>query len=435
MGQTVRDQSIFLRPSTYAIGSLFLTILSSATTLAAPQLLSEHDFAAFVLLASFFQLAARFDFGLSERADQYGAGRGNQAEARQNLVAARFAIALIVMVIALSLILSFDFVSAAISKIDLLLALSGGLLAMISVGPVTIARSRNDIRSFTKLALALQLGMTIPRLLGLLASGTTGCYSALLAWYLLFAIRSLRSLKGTAFDMKAFSDEIGKSIPLFTFSTLWLCYQFSARWISASISNPEIFSTLAFAFNLLAVMTGTVTTIGQAYYPRFLSLMEKREQKAISILFRKDTIALLSGLFCALLLGLPLLPLGLSYFYLKHLPYLANIYVVTIAIIPLSLSLWFIPLITAITRRPLTDTFIVLIPSFLSLFALMGLGNRWAGASGQAHGILFASFTPLILMFGLLYHYKIARAHSALYFLILPTLMTGMLFLEIETVL
>ena len=418
-------------PATYAISSLFLTILSSATTLAAPRILSEQEFSSFVLLASFFQLAARFDFGLSERADQYGASQDPITGGSKHLIAARFLIAGMMFTCVTILIILLPINFSFISKLELLLTIAGGLLAMISVGPVTLARSRNDIRTFTILALSLQIGMTAPRFIGLLISGTVGCYSALLIWYSIFSLRALRSIKLKHFSEKTLIHELLNSFPLFIFSTLWLCYQFSLRWISALISSPETFSKLAFALNLLAIMTGTLTTIGQAFYPKFLVLESKNQRHEINLLFQKDSIILVSACFIMLAICLPFSSYGLLYFYVKHAPYLINILILSTAIIPLSLSLWFTPLILALSKRPLIDAALVLTPSFAGMFGSMLLGDHIAGATGQAIAISTASFIPLILVFVLLYHYKIASIHSVSYFIGLPIILSGILFFEI----
>ena len=421
-----------MKPSTYALSSLVLTVLSSATTLLAPRILSETEFAAFVVLTSFFQMTSRFDLGLSERADQHSARRMSLMNGSDSLIAARFVIAASIFALSFIALSLFKIQIPMISNTDVLLALGSGLLAMVAVGPVTVARGRNDIRTFAILALSLQLGMTAPRFLGIIFGGTTGCFSVLLIWYFLFSTRALLGLKTAKIECKALLNEIRNALPLFAFSTLWLGYQFSARWISVFISNPESFAQLAFAFNLLAIMTGTLTTIGQAYYPKYLVLASNHQTKELDDQFQKAAITLLLGFFFVLLLGLPFMHAGLSAFYVNHLKNITKIMIMSVAILPLSLALWFTPLILALTLRPLIDALFFLMPSFLSLLILMVIGNQFASSQGQAYAILASSFVTLILCLTLLTRHKITSIRSASSYYNLSFGLTLFLLIEIH---
>ncbi|MEI6572555.1 MAG: hypothetical protein WCO61_03315 [Alphaproteobacteria bacterium] len=391
------DLSSFLtKPSAYVLSTLILTGLSSATTLAAPALLTADQFASFVLLASFFQLAARLDFGLSELADRYGHSSDNAHEHSNYLIHARWLIALVLMpfIALLSFLVSRN--NNLLSPLDLLLALCGGMLAMIAVGPVTVSRAKNNIKEFAILALTLQLGMTVPRLIGLVIGGTTGCYLVLSLWYLVFAMRSGRTLRLDTTKWKEIISPLRQSLPLFLCALMWLCTQFMPRWISASISSQHDFAQLAFAFNLIALATGTLTTIGQAFYPRYLVLHREQKKALLQNLIWKDLLLLVCGTFVGLAILLPLMPYGLHLFYPRYYEVRGETLIMVISLLPLVATLWYVPFILAITRHPLRSIGLLTLPSSLGLLVLITLFYRHFDVEGQAFAVLVSSFIPVL---------------------------------------
>ncbi|MEN9753727.1 MAG: hypothetical protein RLZ07_109 [Pseudomonadota bacterium] len=390
--------SFFAKPSAYVLSTLILTVLSSATTLAAPALLTADQFASFVLLASFFQLTARLDFGLSELADRYGHSSDNAHEHSNQLIQARWLIAIVLMplIALLSFVVSWN--NSLLSPLDLALALCGGLLAMIAVGPVTESRAKNNIKDFAILALTLQLGMTVPRLIGLVIGGPTGCYLALSLWYFVFAAQSWRILR---FDTSKWNEIIWplrQSLPLFLCALMWLCTQFMPRWISASISSQHDFAQLAFAFNLIALATGTLTTIGQAYYPRYLVLHREQKKAPLQRLIWKDLLILIFGSFFGLAIILPLIPYGLHLFYPRYYEARAETLIMVISLLPMVATLWFVPFILAITRHPLRSIGLLTLPTSLGLIISMAMFYRLFGVEGQALAVLISSFIPVLAL-------------------------------------
>jgi len=388
--------SFFAKPSAYVLSTLILTGLSWATTLAAPALLKADQFASFVLLASFFQLAARLDFGLSELADRYGHSSDNAHENSSPLIQARWLIAIVLMPFIALLSVTLSQNNSLLSPLDLLLALCGGLLAMIAVGPVTISRAKNDIKDFAILALTLQLGMTVPRLIGLVIGGTTGCYLALSIWYLAFAARSWRTLRFDTSNWKEMISPLRQSLPLFLCALMWLCTQFMPRWISASISSQHDFAQLAFAFNLIALAMGTLTTIGQAYYPRYLVLHREQKKALLQNLIWKDLLILICVSFIGLVIILPLIPPGLHLLYPRYYEARGETLIMVISLLPLVATLWFVPLMLAITRHPLRSIGFLTLPTSLGLIIIMTLFYRLFGVEGQALAVLISSFIPVL---------------------------------------
>lgn len=405
------------KPSIYAASTLFITALGSATTLLAPALLTSTEFADFILLASFFQLASRLDFGLSELADRYGARKNDWEFTTTHFIKLRWIIGFTCLPLLLLIALGNSQIDSLISSVDLALALSGGLLAMIAVGPVTIFRAQNRIKDFAVLALGLQLGMTAPRLFGIALGGTTGCYGALFLWYVIFAFRSLRDVQPFSFSFKDALAPMREASPLYLCALLWLSFQFIPRWISALISSRDDFSLLAFSFSLMALVTGTLTTIGQAYYPRYLSLARDGINERLRVAFSRDALKLVILSFFILCLVLPLIPYGLAQFYPRYAPALGETFVMIVSLFPFVTILWFMPLLLSITKRPVVTMSALIVPSTILLFLLMTLFYSWAGREGQSFAILISILVSLFIFSILLIKEKlIAKSQSLLFF-------------------
>lgn len=411
--------AIFSKPSTYAISTLIITGLSSVTTLLAPALLTASQFASFVLLASFFQLASRLDFGLAELADRYGHNPPNGQETSEHLIHARWMIASIVLPLLGISIFVFPKSNALLSPLDLTLAFTGGLLAMIAVGPVTIARAKNKIKDFAVLALTLQLGMTLPRLAGLALGGTTGCYFALTLWYIIFATRTWHNLNFKAYPWRALAAPLRQAFPLFLSALLWLCTQFLPRWLSAAISSQDDFSHLAFAFNIVALATGSLTTIGQAFYPRYLVLRREGKRDQLADTLREDLFKLIFMAFFALAVILPLIPFGIFHFYPRYTAAISETLLMVIALLPLIPALWFVPLIVAVAAKPLRTMSLLTLPAGLALVLLIFVLYHFAGQEGQAFAVLVFSLLLFLVFISLLKEHALLRSRPAFWLIAL----------------
>ena len=424
--------SALSNPSIYATFTLVLTALGSATTLIAPALLTASQFAAFILLASFFQLASRLDFGLSELADRYGTRDRNWQTTTSNIMRLRWLIALICLPLIFLIALINTRTNSLISNADLALALSGGLLAMIAVGPVTLYRAQNRIKDFAGLALILQLGMTAPRLIGIAFGGTTGCYLALFFWYVIFASCSLRDARPFVFNIRETLTPLREASPLFLCALLWLSFQFTPRWISALISSHNDFSFLAFAFSLMALATGTLTTIGQAYYPRYIALARNNRNETLQTALSRDGLKLIALSFMALSIILPLIPYGLQRFYPRYTPALSDTFLMMVSLFPFVPMLWFMPFVLSVTKFPLRLMSALTLPTSAVLSLLMSVFYQSIGREGQSFAILISIFLTLFIFSFALFVEKLVTKSRAFMFLGLIGVLTLVLLGEAQ---
>ena len=215
-----------------------------------------------------------------------------------------------------------------------------------------------------------------------------------------------------------------QSLPLFLCALMWLSTQFIPRWISAALSSKNDFTQLAFAFNLIALATGTLTTIGQAYYPRYLVLHREQKKTSLQNLVWKDLLILVCVSVIGLAMILPVISYGLFLFYPRYYEARPRTLIMVISLLPLVGALWFTPFILAITRQPLRSIGLLTISTSLGLMALMTLFYRLFGVEGQAIAILVSSFIPALACAWTLKQLDLITRWQALGFVSLIALLT-----------
>jgi len=398
-----RGLSYLSHPAAYAIGAAIVTALSAGTTFVAPMLLGPESFGAFSLLTTFFQLTARSDFGLSQLADRELALGTNSQYGAHNILEARLLLGG-VLFLAVAPIIVFTMQGyAGLSALDIALTIIGGISAMIAVGPVTIYRASSKLWEFTALALALQLAMTFPRLMGLYIGGTTGCFAVLLVWYASFAVFFANPGRLQYFNFKYHLQLLRSALPLFIFSTMWLIYLFANRWISSSLSSVWDFGLFAFGANLTYIVIGTVGAIGQAFYPKLISEIGQASAGTGSRGIVQQTHLILIGLSAPLSLALPFASFLINYIFPKFSSAIDATIMLSVSAVPLSIATWLLPVSIALSKRPLRESVVLMVPAFISLIGLMYVGNLLGGITGQAIANTLSGTLVTLLLLGLLW--------------------------------
>ena len=401
--RNARGLSYLNHPAAYAIGAAIVTALSAGTTFVAPIVLSPNAFGPFALLTTFFQLAARNDFGLSQLADRELALGTTDAYGANDLLEARWILGGLLFALAMPIFVLTTSGNAGLSSLDIAITIIGGIAAMIAVGPVTIFRASSKLWEFTALALSLQLAMTFPRLLGLVLGGTTGCFIVLMIWYVCFALLFARPVRVSLFKVKPVAKLLFSALPLFTFSTLWLVYLFANRWIASSLSDAWDFGLFAFGANLAYIVIGTVGAIGQAFYPKILSDIGHAAKGVGSKGLLQQSQFLLFGLAIPLAVALPLAPYLIQVIFPRFSSAIEATVLLSVSAIPLSIATWLLPISIALSKRPLRESFLLMTPAFITLISLMYFGNQVSGIVGQAIANTISATLVTIFLLGLLW--------------------------------
>jgi O-antigen/teichoic acid export membrane protein len=380
------------RPATYTIAAPILTLLGAATTVLAPRLLEPAQFGQFVLLVSVFQYVSEFDLGLSRLTDRAMAlppGQRPDCTATE-LLWSRLWIAGTIWITA---VVVSRWLGQPWSKLTLI-AVSGGVMFMVSNGPVAIYRASGRIGEFTTMALSMQFGLGLPRLLGLLMAGIKGCFVALAAWYLVTAVvfTTRASAGGGALPAPSrVARLIVSGLPLFLFSTSWSLYLLANRWIASLLVSPVETGLFGFGVTLVTVGVGVIGTIAQVHYPKHLA------GAARGVLARE-----MGGL-----LAISTAAIGVGVWGCRELvPYLFPNFVagaaaaaaLLVAAVPLALCSWLVPLAVATAAKPWQEAPAIFGASLALLIAAMVIGSKTGGIVTLAWCCLPSSFLLLTIL-------------------------------------
>lgn len=389
------------RPMAYALGALVLTILGSGATLLAPRLLEPAAFGTFALLTSLFTYAGRADFGLSQLADKQIPGRANgeALKAGLDILNALWLVGFCLLAMILPLVALFG--ENVLPKFDTTLAIAGGIMAMIANGPVTLFRASSRIWEFTVVALILQLGMTVPRLVGLLAGGITGSFAALAVYYALCAFLFARPSPIRVRRPMPLLGMARIALPLFAFNLSWILYLGANRWVSATLSSPHDLGLFSLSASLAMIGLGLMSTVAQTRYPRFLARIETGAG-SLSADIEQELLAVTGFLaivaVAAVYAAGPVTAIVFPGYEDSRVPTIA----LAAACIPLGAMTWVTPMLIIRSVRPVADALLLTIAGLLALAAAMTCGNALAGISGQAWGnaiaalVMFAAMAKLM---------------------------------------
>jgi O-antigen/teichoic acid export membrane protein len=368
-------------PAVYTFSVPILSVAGSVTTVIAPMLLDPIQFGRFVIMASIFQYVADFDLGLSRLTDRIIPQHGDSMAG--DLLGTRVWLGVGLWLGALLISLSlFD------NSWQTIIALSAGLMFMVSNGAVAIHRAGHRVGEFTIAALSLQLGLSLPRLLGLLVGGVNGCFAALLVWYSMTAVALLSPRpRLRARHMVRF---IGDGLPLFAFNTCWLLYLLCNRWIAALLSTPRETGLFGFGATLVTIGVGMVSTIAQVHYPKYLSQANKPR-------FVRESSALLGVTGVGVAVGM----IACRYLVPILFPVFADgadaAAAIVVTSVPLNLCGWLIPLVIAKTENPWREAGRTFGVAFLSLMGGMAVGGWLGGVAGLAWGCLPSGLLLLLM--------------------------------------
>ena len=390
-------------PAAYTFGATILTLLSAGTAFVAPMLLGPEAFGSFALLTTFFQLATRGDLGLSQLADRDLAVGFKDANRGNDILRARWILGSLFAVLAVPAFVYLSMGYAGLDPVDLTITLLGGLAAMIAAGPVTQYRVSSQMWEFTATALLLQLGMTLPRLLGIAVGGTTGCYGVLLVWYGCLALVIGRPHEpGEGMSFKTLRTMIGLALPLFCFSTAWMIYLFASRWIASALLDEWHFGLFAFGANLSFIVVGTVSTISQAYYPKLITGIGRVPPGTFFWPLLNQVTVLVAALSLPLAAAMPVVPFLITALFPHFISAIPVTVVLAIAAVPLCVASWLVPIAISLSKHPVRDALFFMAPALAALFGGMALGEHEFGMMGEAAGTLFAAVVAVVLLITLL---------------------------------
>jgi O-antigen/teichoic acid export membrane protein len=391
------------RRMTYTIGAPVLTLAGAGAVVAVPLLIGPARFGDYILLLSIFQYACAFDLGLSQLADKALATRGGGHTASvAELVWARLAVAIGSLLLAFLLSFALARPEGEFTVGNLLTAAAGGVAFMLSNGSLALYRAGSRIWEFTFCALTMHVGLSVPRLAGLVLGGVTGSYAALAAFYALTATMLNEPFTGALRrrpSVRKLTQTFGAALPLFAFSSLWLLYLTANRWISSALSDAEEFGFFALGANLVAAGVGVLSTVGQVHYPKHRTGAGGADAEAR---LGRELLHLLGVATAGTLAGVVACRYAIPLVFPKFVAAAEPSAALMISGVPLSLASWLIPLVIASSRRPWTDATAVFVLSAATLGGAMAAGDTLGSVVGQAWGCTATSPVPVVVLLALL---------------------------------
>jgi O-antigen/teichoic acid export membrane protein len=395
-------QDMLRRPATYAVAAPLLSLASAGVGIMMPALLDPLQFGAFVLVSTVFQYTQTFDMGLAQLMDRTWGRRGSDGdkgatEATGSILWLRCYMAALFMAGTVTAACLMDLPGLRAST--LMLAGVGGVLFTLSMGPVTLYRARADNARFALSAIVLQLGMVVPRPIGIFVSGVSGCFAALLIWYATTALvlnRAAASLYGKPPTLRRSVDLLVKAFPLAVNVILFSVFLTAHRWVSASASDPQEFGFYAFAANLMAMIIGAMTPVGQVYYPRRVQQIVLNGMAAMRPRIGKDMALLLFAMTAICLAGQVMLPHVVDLLFPAYAQALPVTQILLLAIVPITVVTWLSPLLLSSCESPWLGA-LSLAVAIAAGIAGTWIGQEFGGIAGQAWAYVGSALLLLAL--------------------------------------
>ncbi len=387
------------RPVAYAFGTLLLTVIGSGATLMVARILDPVQFGTFALLTSLFTYASRADLGMSQLADKQIPGRPNAVAARAGpeILVMLWLVGGAVFAACVVVVLLVDGMGGSLPLFGTILAIGGGIMGMIANGPVTLFRAASRVWEFTVLALILQLGMTVPRLGGLMFGGVTGSFAAVAAYYTLCAILLARPLPLRT-HRPSFFAMARMALPLFAFNATWVFYLGANRWVSSMISSPRELGLFSFGASLAMIGLGVLATIAQVRYPKMLARMVGHAPKRDSAIVERELLLVTAGLGIVAAVAVLIAGQVIALVFPAYTEATSATAALAVACVPLGTMVWIVPMIIVRSKSPGLDALKLALTGLVTLTASMAIGDHIASIDGQAWGNAVAALLMLAAM-------------------------------------
>jgi O-antigen/teichoic acid export membrane protein len=374
-GKSVDDRTglsfkgLLSKPAVF--GSLIpvVTLLNAFVGMLLPKLMAPRAFGEYSLVITLLNYGLIFDLGASQVIDRrmleyLGTGRSDLARSiGDKLLWLRLAIAVFAFLMT-SLVLT------ALSISDLLpFALGAGVLAtlagladMVALGPVYIYRARSQRRNYAIGTTILLSALIFARLGGLVAAGLTGCLVALAVWYVTCALLFHREMPLNVAERPSFREAmslIGSGIPFFVTVFIWSFYLTGNRWVASFLIAPDQFGVFAFSANIFTLLVGAVGGLSAFYYPKIVERIHGSAPFAQSAVLTRDLCGLVAIVMCVMGVGIVLAGVLISAIYPQYSEAIETSRIILVAVAPMGLASWLLPLSLTAGNRPLVDGLII----------------------------------------------------------------------------
>lgn len=423
--QAGTERLLLLLGRPVVFGSLIpvVILLNALIGMLLPTLMAPREFGEYSLVVTLFQYGLIFDLGASQLADRWippllATGQPEEADAvgqrllwlRLYVGVASYAVTAVVLA-ALSATGRLPFGLTA----GLLSALAG-ILYMLALGPLCVWRARSARRNYAICSSTLSLGLVIARPGGMVAGGLLGCFGALALYYAAFgglfhsSMPLRRALRPSLAEAASL---VARGIPFSATSFIWAFYLTANRWFAVTLIPSEQFGQFAFGANIFALLVGAAGGGSAFYYPRIAELLATSTPYAVSRRLCVDCIKLVGAMTVLVAVGVVLAGVLIGLIYPLYLHSVGSARILLVAVPPLVLASWLMPVSLSSGQRPWIDGVIVYPTATVLLGAsVFGLFHL-AGSDGAAWASTVSAVPLVAMQLIVLTHAKILRAADA----------------------
>ncbi|MGD0432063.1 MAG: hypothetical protein ABSA58_13320 [Acetobacteraceae bacterium] len=363
------SKGLLSKPAVFGSLIPIVTLLNAAVGMLLPKMMEPRVFGEYALVITLMNYGLIFDLGGSQVIDRrvlayLGTGRADLARSiGERLLWLRLGIAVVVF-----LLTSVALATLAMANV-LPFRLSGGLLAslagladMVALGPVYIYRARSQRRDYAIGTAILLSGLIFARLGGLVAAGLTGCLAALAVWYVTCAFLFHRDMPLKASERPSVREAmslIGDGLPFFLTVFIWSFYVTGNRWIASFLIAPDQFGLFAFSANIFSLLVGAVGGLSAFYYPKIVERIVGSGPYALSGVLTRDLCGLVGVVTCVMGVGVVLAGFLISVIYPSYHDGIETARIILVAVPPMALASWLLPLSLIAGNRPLVDGLVI----------------------------------------------------------------------------
>ncbi len=407
-------------------GSLIpaVTLLNAIVGILLPQMMEPRTFGEYSLVVTLFNYGLIFDLGMSQLVDRripayLGAGQPELAmRAGDRIAWLRLGIGVFTFLLTgLILVTLAGGHALPFSLAAGLLAALAGLADMVALGPACVHRARSERQEYAIRIAILLSGLIFARLGGLLAGGLAGCFAALAVWYITCAFLFHGYMPLKLAERPALREALAlirQGLPFFAASFIWAFYVTGNRWIASFLIAPDQFGQFAFSANVFSLVVGAAGGFSAFYYPKIAERIARSERYAVSGRLTGDLCRLMGVMAGLMATGIVLMGFLIGVIYPKYLDGIETTRIILVAIPPMVLASWLMPVSLSTGDRPLVDGLIFYpLATFILGAAIWFLHQRY-GAAGVAWASTVSALPLVALQLTALCHGGILRARDAL---------------------
>jgi O-antigen/teichoic acid export membrane protein len=407
LSRTVLGTGWVAHPGAFFFVTPLLNIFAAAVSLVVPGLLGPAEFGRYVvveLLSRYFVLA---DLGLGPLLDRrvppmIAAGDIVAADQYiQHVLWTRLAVggAFAIVAIILAIYLAFT-AGVDVGVLAALCSMLFGIFSLIAAGPVAAWRASSRYAPLVLSTVLVNIGLSLPRLIGVWIGGVTGCFIALAVWYGSSAVILQRQLPLRLAARPSLLHGwalLSESFPLFIAFLGWFLYLLENRWVYAAIADHAELGQFAFGSSLLMVIVTTLGMANQIYYPKLAGRIGTAARFTFSVKLLRDLAAVTIGAGACCLCAILFLPAAVEILYPRFIEGVPATRILLASGPPMMVAAWFMPLIVAVGRHPWADAITIYPGSLFAVATGILVGHAVSGIVGAAAGSVLGTLVCPIL--------------------------------------